>query len=453
MAGSHATRLLALVGFFTLVSGCLARSQEAAQPGASPDELLKSLGLTRSASTWVLPDEKSVLKDLRDARELYRRVAQGMLGQRMLAYNAQNRQAALMQLRQQSAVMNQQIAQLDTQINALADPLNASGGYAQMQQNQLSQQRNRLVAANNQMVNQLNALQEQAQAENKDPAQDPSHQLSAEVAESREKYMQAVLDLRKSVDLVMAKYSEIAKKPETAKALADLTASTKNHHKLGPSKALLDAIKQLERAEGSVQSANIELKRVNGVFHLYATLNRVPTNMIFDTGAGLTTISSALAKKIGLKPRPDDSTVHLKTADGTVVDSKLMTIPSVRVGKFTIPNVECAVMPAEKGDVDPLLGQSFLKFFKVDFSPELGRLNLKKVETAEADSSSLDRIEPARPATKATARSRRSSPPHRAPAKSKRSKKTRRAPPGGLDQPPPGGLDQPPADDGTPDPP
>ena len=41
-------------------------------------------------------------------------------------------------------------------------------------------------------------------------------------------------------------------------------------------------------------------------------------------------------------------------------------------------------MPAEKGDVDPLLGQPFFKHFKVDFSPEAGRLTLKRLETTES---------------------------------------------------------------------
>lgn len=445
MAGFQASRLMVLVALISSLGVISARSQEPASPGTAPDEVLKGLGLTRSGTTWVLPDEKTVLKDLRDARDLYRQVAQGMMGQQMLAYNAQNRQVALMQLRQQSAVMDQSIAQLDAQINALYDPLNASGGYAQMQQSQFSKQRNQLVAAHNQVVNQLNALQEQVQAQNKDPAQDPSQQLNAEVAERREKYMQAVLDLRKSVDELMAKYSELARKPEVVKALADLTASSKNRHHLGPSKAMHDAIKMLLRSEGSVQSENIELHKQGGVYHLTASLNKIPTKMVFDTGASLTTISAALAKKIGLKPHPGDSTVHLKIADGSVIDGKLMTISSVHVGKFTIKNVECAVLPEGKAEADPLLGQSFLKYFKVDFSPELGRLNLKKVETAEADSNSLDGMEAAKPATKATTRWRRPPTQSRATAKSKRSTRIR--------QPIPDSPDKPAPDGGTADPP
>ena len=63
-----------------------------------------------------------MLKDLRDARDLYRQVAQGMMGQQELAFGAQNRQAALLQLREQNELLSQQIGQLDQQLEALNYP-------------------------------------------------------------------------------------------------------------------------------------------------------------------------------------------------------------------------------------------------------------------------------------------------------------------------------------------
>ena len=60
-----------------------------------------------------------------------------------------------------------------------------------------------------------------------------------------------------------------------------------------------------------------------------------------------------------------------------------MTIPSLRVGKFTIKDVECVVMPTEKKNVPALLGQSFHKHFTYKFTPETGKLVLSKVETPE----------------------------------------------------------------------
>ena len=318
--------------------------------------------------------------------------------------------------------------------------LSVGNVFVEQQRAELQRQRQPLVAENNRIVNQLNSVQEQ----NRDPDQDPKLQINAEVAESREKYMGALLDLRKSVDLATAKYDALAKNPEISKALEALSVSSKSKQRLGPSKALRDAITQLEKSEGSVKSDAIDLHRDGGVFHVYATLGKVPTKMVFDTGAALTTISADLARKIGVKSRPGDPTIKLKTADNTVVESKQAVIPSVRVGKFTVRNVECAVMPAEKGNVDPLLGQSFFKHFKVEFSPDAGRLSLKRLETAEADPKALAEAEgdgekPV-PTTGAMAKPKRQVRQPKAAVKSKRPAKGRRpSPTDNSDQPIPDG--------------
>src|SRR5208283_3133920 len=120
-----------------------------------------------------------------------------------------------LQLRERSAVLDQSIAEFDVQLNALVAPPGGNN-FVQQQRNVLSQQRNLLVAEHNQVVNQLNTLQEQ---QNQDQGQDQKLQLNAEVAQRREKYMQAIVDLRKSVDELTAKYDGLSKNPEITKAL------------------------------------------------------------------------------------------------------------------------------------------------------------------------------------------------------------------------------------------
>ena len=439
MVAYRAGRSIGLTVLLAAVASAAAQGQNTAPAELTPQAVLKGHNLVRSGTTWILGDEKAVLKDLRDAQDVYRQVAQGMMSQQELEFGAQNRQDALLQLRERSAVLDQSIAEFDMQLNALVAPP-AGNNFVQQQRNVLSQQRNLLVTEHNQVVNQLNTLQEQ---QNKDQGQDQKLQLNAEVAQSREKYMQAVLDLRKSADGLTAKYDELSKNPEVTKALEALSASTKSKQRLGPSAKIRDAIKLLERAEGSVQSETIELHRENGVDHVYASLGKVPTKMVLDTGAGLTTISAKLAGRIGLKPKTADPTVRLTTADGTVVEAKQLVIPSVRVGKFTVQNVECAVMPAEKGDVDPLLGQTFFKHFKVEYSAGARKLSLKKLDT-DGDGAETKSVADAdaKPSAKATTKGRRTVRPSRAVAKSKRSTQNRPSASGGDAQAPPdGGAD------------
>jgi len=180
------------------------------------------------------------------------------------------------------------------------------------------------------------------------------------------------------------------------------------------------------------------LHREGGVDHVYASLGKgkVSTKLVFDTGASITTISAKLAGRIGLKPKPGDPPIQLTTADGTMVQAKRLVIPSVRVGRFTVQNVECAVMPADKGDVDPLLGQTFFKHFKVEYSPEARKLSLKKLETDGEEAKSVADAD-AKPTAKATTKGRRNVRPPRTTAKSKRATQGRPSANGGDAQAPP----------------
>jgi clan AA aspartic protease (TIGR02281 family) len=409
------------------------RAQDPAPAESRPDEVLKAHDLKKSGTTWVLSGETTVLKNLRDAREIYKQVAEGTMRQQELDLGVQNHKGLLQQLGEQADVLSQQIAQLDQQLaNTVVPP--GGNNFVQAQRDQLNRERNVLVAENNRIVNQLNTLREQ----NPDQGQELKLQLNAEVAQTREKYIEAVLELRKSIEDIQAKYGTLSKDPEITKSLDALSAATKSKHRLGPSKALRDAIALLDKSAKTVQSESINLQRDGGVFHVTATLGKVPARMVFDTGAGLTTIPARLAARIGVKAVPGDAPVRLKTADGTVVEAKQVTIPTVRVGKFSVANVEAAVMPSEKGDVDPLLGQSFFKHFKVEFSPDAGTLSLKRlqVEASEAEAKSLTGTEPSKAGAggKAATKARRPIRAPRATAKSKRSVRTPKSEvPGGED--------------------
>jgi clan AA aspartic protease (TIGR02281 family) len=105
--------------------------------------------------------------------------------------------------------------------------------------------------------------------------------------------------------------------------------------------------------------------------------------MVFDTGASRTTIPARLAAKIGLTATASDPEVECKTADGGVVKGRLMTISTLQVGRFVVNSVDCVVMPASKADVDPLLGQSFLRHCKCELTPESEHLVMARVEGLE----------------------------------------------------------------------
>jgi predicted aspartyl protease len=105
-----------------------------------------------------------------------------------------------------------------------------------------------------------------------------------------------------------------------------------------------------------------------------------PILMVFDTGAGPTILPAAVAAQSNLKPT--GRTVSCVVANGTTVMAKQMIVRSVTVGRLTVKDVTCVVMPADRVNIVPLLGQSSLERFDFKYKQGSGRLALTKVEPA-----------------------------------------------------------------------
>jgi clan AA aspartic protease (TIGR02281 family) len=134
-----------------------------------------------------------------------------------------------------------------------------------------------------------------------------------------------------------------------------------------------------------VLTERVNLRKEGGIFWVDVTFNgKVTKAMAWDTGASDVVLPADLAASIGLRPGKDDPVVQCHVADGSVVEARQMTIASVRVGKFTVKDVSCVVMPAEKANVPPLLGQSFQRNFTFKFNADAAQLTLSRVETPEA---------------------------------------------------------------------
>jgi clan AA aspartic protease (TIGR02281 family) len=361
-------RFIALVEF---TACALVHAQEQA-----PVDVLKNQGLKRSSSaTWILPREAEILKDVRRAQALSVQLRNYQEQQQALEIGNQNPQVLINGCRQQVEWLNQRIDAYDQELANLGP----TGGNqaAVVYHNMVVNERNEVINEQNRLRRMINSL-----ADQRGQFQELKQQFNAEVARVREAYMQAVSDLRTAVDEITAKYAEIGANEQVSKAIKELSTSSRTKQKLGPSKELANAIKWLAKFEGSVQRETIELHREGGVDHVDVMLNgKGPTRMVFDTGAGPTTLPAELAAELGLKPT--GRSVECVVADGTKVTAKEMTIRTVSVGRLTVKDVTCVVMPRDRGDVAPLLGQSFLQRFDYKYTQGSGRLILNKVEPNE----------------------------------------------------------------------
>jgi clan AA aspartic protease (TIGR02281 family) len=368
---TRCARLLFVTAIVAASEGSRTRADD---PAAT--EVLKGHGLKASArSMWTLPGETPILRQVKQLTELSRQLKAAQAQQQELESGLQNPQVLITSYREQVRMLEQRIDEYD---QALANFGPTLGNNALVvQRNAIVDERNMVVLEHRRLVGLINRT-----AEDKQQFQEMKQQFTTELARRRESYTQAIEEIRKSVDELKAKYAELGADEGVKKALADLSRSAKTQPKLGPSKALEDAITLLKRYESSVKSETIELHRENGVDKIDVTLNGKETvRMVFDTGAGPTLLPAALAERLAL--RPTGRTIACTTADGTQVMAKEMVIRSVVVGRLTVKDVTCTVMPKDKANVEPLFGQSILQHFDFRYTQGSGRLVLTKVEAEE----------------------------------------------------------------------
>ena len=353
------------LGLLVLVPSGLLRAQDA----RTPESVLKEKGLKRSGALYVLPAEADVQKKLNEARAIYREIAVTAARKEQFERGIAAGRAEMTQMEQNRVFLNQQLAQATT-----------------------AEENNRLIGMINALTGQMNLMRRQE-------ADGDNHQVpGARLAMRREEFVQAVINLRQVVDTTDAEYKALAGDAEVKNALSALNKKGKSKVTLGPSRAYLTTVGLLKKVEGSVLTEDVELRKEGGVYWVDVTFNGKTTRpMVFDTGASSVVLPAEFAEEIGLKPGPNDQTVRARVADGSEVEARRAVIPSMRVGKFTVKDVECMVMPAGKKNVPPLLGQTFHKHFMHKFTPESGKLVLSKVETPESEAPAPKARSSARP--------------------------------------------------------
>jgi clan AA aspartic protease (TIGR02281 family) len=314
----------------------------------SPEAVLRERRLVASGHVFVLPEEAEISRRAAELRGLYR------------AFTAASSK------RQRS---DRGLARDRGEIRTLQDERSRLG--ALLAQLGSAREYNQVVARINDLSAQVATLRDR---------QEPT-QSEDETTAPRERCLQAALNLRALVDRTRDEYAAIAADTDVRYAFVDLNRDPTDVWRLGPTLEFRSAVQMLQQVEAAVVSDSVNLARKGGVFWVDTTFNgRVTRPLVFDTGAACVVLPASMAAEIGLKPGPGDPVVRARVADGSEVPARQMVIPSLRVGRFTVANVECIVMPAGKKQVPPLLGQSFHKHFTYTFTPDSGKLVLSPID-------------------------------------------------------------------------
>jgi clan AA aspartic protease (TIGR02281 family) len=331
--------LAAAVSIATLASVTRA-DPPAAASGAS--DVLTGKGLTKTGNLYVLPGEKDVLDGMRPL----------MVIKTKFDTDSKSRAA----LEGESQAVKAAISQADLQRRTLYQKLEGVKD----------------ATINNRIVGQLKVLEG-----NIDDAKNYKDQIDKKISalgdETREQYIQQVLDLSGKAEAVSNQYKDLA---ADADVKAALTAAK---GRLGPSEAFTSGEARLKMFRKAFSSDVVQVKMDSGVPTVEVTINgKVTRTMTVDSGSSLVCIPADLAKDLALVPGPNDPEIIMQLADGKSHKARQMTLTSVRVGTFTVENVDCAVLEADLISAEPLLGGSFLQNFIYKLDPKAGELHLAR---------------------------------------------------------------------------
>jgi len=330
----------------SLALAAMCRAADAPTADADP---LKDKGLVKAGQTYVLPAEQELADQMKTLRKLKTK----------LDVDGKQRN----QLEAKLKLYKNGIAGLEHQRRTLEEKF--------LKLTDISQ-KNDCIAQTNIVTSKLNEANETRAELEKN--------LNGLGAEEKTQFINEVLDLGLKVDEAQDQYKKLVADADVKKALESMNQPGKAKVKLGPLPDFTANVAVLKKWRGEVSSDTIAIKTENNVPEVEVTFNgSVTRSLVVDSGASLVCLTADLAKELNMIPTDKDPTAHFKMADGREVDAKIMSLKSIRVGQFTVVDVECAVMPATLVAAEPLLGGTFLNNFVFKVDPTAKELHLAVV--------------------------------------------------------------------------
>jgi clan AA aspartic protease (TIGR02281 family) len=332
-------------------AGGLTAADAPAKAEAKPDphaDALQKKGLARSGGAIVLAEEAEVLegmKELRGARKQADREA-------LLRKKAEDKVAANQKFIKDGT---REFRDLEKRLPKIKD-----------------------VTAHNRTVTRMNALVTKVK-EAIESQKDLEEEANKVPVEGQTRFVDGLMELAPKVDALAAKYKTAAAEAAVKSVVDKVNAGAGTKVKAGPSPEFAMAVDEVGKWRSQVDSEAIPLRAEGGIHSVDVLVNGERVRMIVDTGASHVVLPHEVAQKLNMTPGENDPTVQMKLANGAIIDGKLMTLKSVRVGRFTVDNTSCIVLQEGLSDPPTILGMSYLSHFVV----KLGRGELHLTEVTE----------------------------------------------------------------------
>lgn len=357
MRGQPFRLLMGLWVAAALLAG-VALGQRNKDDGSGPLELLEKKGLRKLSTHFALAGETEVGKALRAAESLKKRLTDSQREVNDREQKVEEKRKTIVDCLEKRQVLRAQLTTART-----------------------IESHNKIVLALNELGDRVNLLQTSTVEEE---ALKAAREAAAKVSEA---YIEHLLHARKTYGKLMDQYEQLAADDEVSSAIKAFNKTSTKKYQLGPSPTLLASGRRLKNLEEMVLSESIAIRRgPDNLWYLTVMFNgKHAQEMAIDTGASLVVLPAKNASAAGLTPTSNSPTIRCQLADGSIVEARLVHASSVRVGKFSVENVECAIMPPDLQHASPLLGQSFFKNFSYKIDSERSKLVMSRIELPEKE--------------------------------------------------------------------
>lgn len=127
-------------------------------------------------------------------------------------------------------------------------------------------------------------------------------------------------------------------------------------------------------------TTRVPLERADGVYYVMAKVNDVPMKFVFDTGAGIISMSLTEAQFLYKQGTLTDGdfvdVMQFQDANGDLSESLVVILREVEIGGMVLHDVEASIVPNQTAPL--LLGQTALsKFNKVSIDYKHNQLILE----------------------------------------------------------------------------
>lgn len=345
---------LLLAGLLVLPLGAADDKTDEKLDAQEPAGLVQARGLKKTTTGYLLPAENDFNKLFKDARTLQRKVFDATKQLEKANALETERRATIVQLVQERRKMRGMLQNTRdaASVNRLIDLMEEA------------EDRIRILEEGTEVKQALSAAESRATG-------------------ARDAYTEHLLKMRREADALGEKYEDLAADPELKAAIEKLNAGAAKPLPLGPSAPFKKNLLALKKLEDVVLAETIKLRRDEADMYYVQVVfdDRYSKEMAIDTGASLIALPYKMAVDVGLTPKENDPQILLELADGRPIPATLVVAKNIRVGKFVVENVECAVFPEGLPKAAPLLGMTFLRNFSYRINNEDGTLMLTKIET------------------------------------------------------------------------